>query len=130
MGPLGTSQAGQAYVGRSAAEDLARKPVTPLARPGSGNEAPPTGRGVAEEQELTRLRQQVAMLRQQQAAPQDEQLKKQLEIQQKEIETLEKQVKLLADQLKKAPPAGAAVEKLWADTATLQARSVQAARRD
>jgi hypothetical protein len=47
----------------------------------------------------------------------------QIELLQKQVETLEKMIKLLAEQLKKAPPDA---EKV----ATLEARSVQAARRD
>jgi hypothetical protein len=76
-------------------------------------------------------------LRQQQAAIQkkgatDETQKKQIELLQKQIETLEKMVRLLADQLKKisAGAGGPAVDKLEVQAATLEARSVQAARRD
>src|SRR5262249_10880934 len=50
-----------------------------------------------------------------------------IELLQKQIETLEKLVKLLAEQLKKQTPA---LEKVQMQAATLEARSVQAARRD
>jgi hypothetical protein len=66
-------------------------------------------------------RQQAAV----KAAPADDDQKKQIDLLQKQVETLEKQIKLLADQLKKQD-----VEKLQTQAATLEARSVQAARRD
>jgi hypothetical protein len=72
--------------------------------------------------ELEKLRKQQAALK---AAPADDDQKKQIELLQKQVETLEKQIKLLADQLKKQD-----VEKLQTQAATLEARSVQAARRD
>jgi len=72
--------------------------------------------------ELEKLRKQKATLK---AAPADDDQKKQIELLQKQVETLEKQIKLLADQLKKQD-----VEKLQTQAATLEARSVQAARRD
>jgi hypothetical protein len=77
--------------------------------------------------EIENLRKQQAAL---QARPQDDEQKKKIELLQKEVETLEKMVRLLADQLKKQPPAGAAFEKMQTQTATLEARSLQAARRD
>jgi hypothetical protein len=77
---------------------------------------------------------EIESLRTQEAAaqvrPQDEDLKKKIEIMEKQIDTLEKLVKLLGEQVKKTPPAGAAVEQLQTQAATLEARSVQAARRD
>jgi hypothetical protein len=57
-----------------------------------------------------------------------ERLQKQLEVLQKQIEVMQKEVRLLADQLKKQSPAG--MDKLQAQTATLDARSLQAAQRD
>jgi hypothetical protein len=77
--------------------------------------------------EIENLREQQATL---QAKPQDDEQKKKIELLQKEVETLEKMVKLLADQLKKQPAGGPAVEKLQGQAATLEARSLQAARRD
>lgn len=62
-------------------------------------------------------------------APDDDQ-KKKIDLLQKQIEVLENQMKLLADQVKKAPAGGAALEQLQTQAATLDARSVQAARRD
>ena len=53
--------------------------------------------------------------------------KKQIELLQKQVEVLEKMVRLLADQLKKQP-GGPAMEQLQIQTATLEGRSVQAAR--
>src|SRR6266851_2096666 len=64
--------------------------------------------------EIKNLRQQQIAL---EAKPQDDEQKKKIELLQKEVETLEKMVRLLADQLQK-------------QTATLEARSLQAARRD
>jgi hypothetical protein len=80
------------------------------------------------ERQISELRGQQPI---QQVAAQDQSnLEKQLELQKKQIETLGKMVKLLADQIKQAPAGGAAVEKLQTDTATLEARSKQAALRD
>jgi hypothetical protein len=76
----------------------------------------------ARQAELEKLRKQEAALK---AAPVDDDQKKQIELLQKQVETLEKQVKLLANQIKKQD-----VEKLQLQAATLEARSVQAARRD
>jgi hypothetical protein len=59
-----------------------------------------------------------------------ERLKKQVDLLQKQIEVLQKLVDLLVDQLKKQPPAGPAFAKLQTQTATLEARSQQAAQRD
>src|SRR5262245_47335262 len=88
----------------------------------------------AKERELELYRQQLETLRAELATAQDkapdERLQKQVELQQKQIETLTKMIRLLGEQLKKAPPPEAAVEKLQTDTAVLQARSQQAARRD
>jgi hypothetical protein len=64
------------------------------------------------------------------AAQEGGNVEKQLELQRKQIETMEKMIRLLADQLKQAPAGGAAVEKLQAQTASLEARSKQAAQRD
>jgi hypothetical protein len=89
--------------------------------------APPA----AEQLELTLL--EVEKLRKEEAAlqggAQDDEQKKKIELLQKQVETLEKITKLLAEQLKKQP-AGPAVEKLETQAATLESRSVQAARRD
>lgn len=80
------------------------------------------------QRDIETLRNQVAVA--EGAVQQDEQVKKQIEIQRKQIETLEKMIRLLAEQLKQQPPAGAAVDKLQKQVATLEARSQQAARRD
>lgn len=74
--------------------------------------------------EMTRLRTEEAAL---QAAAQNDEQKKQIELLQKQIETLEKLVKLLAEQVKKQGPV---LEKVEAQAATLEGRSVQAAQRD
>jgi hypothetical protein len=76
---------------------------------------------------IEQLRREQAILR---AGFQDEEQKKKIELLQKQVETLEKMVKLLADQLKTQPGGKPAVDKLEADVASLQARSVQAAHRD
>jgi hypothetical protein len=73
------------------------------------------------------LRKEEATL---QAAAQDDETKKKIDLLQKQIETLEKLVKLLGDQVKKLQSGGEAVEKVEAQAATLEARGVQAARRD
>ena len=65
-----------------------------------------------------------------QKGEQTEDQKKRIELLQKQVETLEKMVRLLADQLKKQPGAGPGLEQLQIQAATLDARSVQAARRD
>jgi hypothetical protein len=89
---------------------------------------PPNG-AVDSTKDLDARRTELEKLRRQQiaakAAPADDDQKKQIELLQKQVETLEKQIKLLADQIKKQD-----VEKLQLQAATLEARSVQAARRD
>jgi hypothetical protein len=77
--------------------------------------------------EMETLRKEEATL---QAGAQDDEQKKKIELLQKQVETLEKMTRLLADQLKKQPPAGQAAEQLQTQAATLEARQVQAARRD
>jgi hypothetical protein len=92
-------------------------------------EALPSGGAVDSTKELDARRAELEKLRRQQiaanAAPADDDQKKQIELLQKQVETLEKQIKLLADQIKKQD-----VEKLQLQAATLEARSLQAARRD
>jgi hypothetical protein len=92
-------------------------------------EALPSSGAADSAKELDARRAELEKLRRQQiaanAAPADDDQKKQIELLQKQVETLEKQIKLLADQLKKQD-----VEKLQLQAATLEARSVQAARRD
>lgn len=61
---------------------------------------------------------------------QDDKLKKQVELLQKQIETQQKMIELLLEHMKKQPVAGAPVEKLQGQVATLEARSQQAAQRD
>jgi hypothetical protein len=78
--------------------------------------------------EMQALRNEQAAL---QGRVQDEDQKKKLELLQKQVETMEKMIKLLAEQVKPQPPTtGPAVEKLQLQAATLEARSIQAARRD
>ncbi|HLW65710.1 MAG TPA: hypothetical protein VKS79_10350 [Gemmataceae bacterium] len=62
--------------------------------------------------------------------PKDDDVKKQVELLRKQVELQQKMIELLAEQLKKQPPSAPAIEKLQAQTATLEARSVQAAQRD
>jgi hypothetical protein len=73
--------------------------------------------------EIEGLRKEQAAL---QAQTQDEDVKKKIEILEKQIQTLEDLVKLLAKKLEKQPP----LDQIQAQAATLEARSVQAARRD
>jgi hypothetical protein len=95
------------------------------------------------ESELARLLQSVDDLRAQQAAvqnaakqegdkkegaKQDEKLKQQVELLQKQIEVQQKMIGLLMKQMKEG--GGPALEKLQTETATLDARSKQAAQRD
>jgi hypothetical protein len=87
------------------------------------------------QKKLQMLEERLNSLTQQQAirpvaAVDEDKVQKQLELQRKQIEVLEKMVRLLADQLKKQPPTPVVVEKLETQVATLEARAVQAARRD
>jgi hypothetical protein len=93
---------------------------------GSGPVPPASGVAICLA-EIESLRAREATL---QAHAPDEDLKKKIEILEKQIETLENLVKLLAKQIEKQPAGGAAVEQLQAQGATLEARTVQAARRD
>ena len=102
-------------------------PVGPDEAPGGSSLATPAPGLALCLAEIESLRTQEAALRTQ---AQDEDLKTKVEILEKQIAVLENLVKLLADQVKKAPPAGAAVEQLQTQAATLEARSVQAAHRD
>jgi hypothetical protein len=108
--------------------------LTPQAGEGARQPGPPDERPTTTEQELEFYQRELAKLRAEQAtaqAPTDaERLRKHVDLQQKQIETLEKMIRLLAEQVRKAPPAGAAVEKLQTQAALLEARSQQAARRD
>jgi hypothetical protein len=97
----------------------ARLPVGP---------ATPEEELVLHQQEVDFLRTQLLVA--QGAEQQDEKLKKQVEVLQKEIEAQQKMIQLLVDQMKKQPLAGAPLEKLQTQVATLEARSQQAARRD
>jgi hypothetical protein len=111
-------------------------PPQPLAvPPGPGpGEVPPLPEPNLEEQ-LDQLQRCLSALREQQPVRQilaegDDKVQKQLDLQRKQIEVLEKMIRLLAEQLKRTPPAGAAVEKLQTQVATLESRGLQAARRD
>src|SRR5581483_3496557 len=55
---------------------------------------------------------------------------KQLDVLQKQIEVQQKMIELLVEQLRKQAPLGPAVEQLQEQTASLEARGLQAARRD
>jgi hypothetical protein len=106
-------------------------PVPEFAVPVNGGAGPPPAPEPAGGDELARAEQDLAALRaeagaQQAGAQLDEQTKKRLEILEKQIETLEKLVKLLGEQVKKGP----ATDKLETQVATLESRTVQAARRD
>jgi hypothetical protein len=98
--------------------------LPPMAAPPPGPSVSPAAQLELCVSEMTKLRTEEAAL---QAKPADDDQKKQIELLQKQIETLEKLVKLLADQLKRQSPV---LEKVEAQAATLEARSVQAARRD
>jgi hypothetical protein len=90
-------------------------------------------------QELEQLQKDIEKLRAQkeeatkalgqaQEQKQDDKLKKQVDLLEKQIEVQQKMIKLLMDNMSKA--GGPAVEKLEAQTATLEARSKQTAQRD
>ena len=86
-------------------------------------------------EEESGFRQEVEHLRTQLADAQatdqpDENLKKQVLLLQKQIEVQQKMIELLVENMKKQPQSGAAVEQLQTQAATLESRSVQAARRD
>jgi hypothetical protein len=78
--------------------------------------------------QVDELRKEQAVL--QAAAIQDDEQKKKIELLQKQIVTMENQIKLLADQVKKLQSGGPALEKVEFQTATLEARGLQAAHRD
>jgi hypothetical protein len=99
----------------------------PAGAPGAEGGADPARELEARRTDLEKLRTQQSALR---AAPADEDQKKQIELLQKQVETMQKEIKLLAEELKKRTAAGPEVEALQAQAATLEARSVQAARRD
>lgn len=109
-------------------------PATGLAPSGAG--AVPGGNAPSSQasKDLENCLAQIQDLRSQEAILQtrfqDDELKKKIEILEKQIEVLEKLVKLLAEQMKKQQTSGTAVEDLQTKAATLEARSVQAARRD
>jgi hypothetical protein len=85
-------------------------------------------------QDVESSRTQIESLRKEEAAlqkgEQTEDQKKRIELLQKLVETLEKRVRLLEDQIKKQPGVVPGMEQLQIQAATLDARSIQAARRD
>jgi hypothetical protein len=81
------------------------------------------------ESKLTALTQTAEALQKQQAGTTAADQKKQLDLLQKQVETQQKMIQLLREEMKK-PLAGAAAQKLQTQAATLEARSVQGARRD
>jgi hypothetical protein len=97
------------------------------ARPGGTGPASPAPGAALYLGEIDGLRAQQTAL---QAQAPDENQKKKIELLEKQIDTLEKLVKLLAKQIEKQSAGGAAVEQLQAQAATMDARTVQAARRD
>jgi hypothetical protein len=126
-------------VGNRAGAQTLRRDKVPGQYPSqeNGMEAPgnsPELWASAPQDELLLLRNELDALQNQllaaQGGAQQEELKKRLDLLQKQIETLEKMVRLQNEQLKKQPPAGAAIEKMQRQIATLEARAVQAARRD
>src|SRR5437588_4625673 len=105
-------------------------PAAPVTAPSPVPVIPPS----SEKGDLDSYLAQIDNLRKEQAAlqagAQTEDEKKRIELLQKQVETLEKMVRLLADQLKKQPAAGPGMDQLQIQAARLEARSVQAARRD
>lgn len=114
------------WAGSQAGAQLPLLPEPEPAQPtGKGKETGNGGELEAYRLELEKLRKEIAAFQEKVKA--DETLKKQLELQQQQIQLLEKMVRLLAEQLKKDP---LAVEKLKEQTARLEGRAEQAARRD
>jgi hypothetical protein len=77
--------------------------------------------------ELQNLQQQMG---QAQSPTELQRLQKQVDLLQKQVEVLQNMLKLLAEQLKKQPAPAGPPETLQTNVARLEARSVQAARRD
>jgi hypothetical protein len=105
-------------------------PVVPVAAPAPVPELPQQPAKEDIESHLSRIEQLRKEQAELKAATQTQEQKKRIELLQKQVETLEKMVRLMADQLKKQPPAGAEMERLETQVASLGARSLQAARRD
>jgi hypothetical protein len=110
------------------AEGWVASAAPPAGNPREGNLSPEPAN-----QQLEVLQQEAKNLEKQQAAAQNattsDQLKRQLELLQKQLQTQEKMIELLVQQQKKQA-GGPVVDKLQAQTATLEGRSEQAARRD
>jgi hypothetical protein len=105
--------------------------ITPLSIPSQESEQTSGGSGTNIDQQMTVLAQDAANLQKQQADAQlTQDQKKQLELLQKQVETQQKMIQLLMEQMKKQPAGGAQVQKLEVQTATLEARTRQAAQRD
>ncbi len=79
------------------------------------------------QRDLERLGKEVAAT---QGGDDKDRLQKQVELQQKQIQTLEQMIRLLTEQVRKAPPAGTALDQLQDTMANLEARAQHAARRD
>jgi hypothetical protein len=104
------------------------------AAPASGTAPNASPASEPNKQQLDTLQQEVRNLQQQQTSAQNattnDQLKRQLDLLQKQLQVQEKMIQLLVEQQKKQTTGGPAVDKLQAQTATLEGRSEQAARRD
>jgi len=113
---------------------VSRAPVTVLPAAESAPAPAPTVPQTSLAENVETCLAQIDSLRKEQAAlkggAQDDEQKKRIELLQKQVETLEKMVRLLADQLKKQPGAAPSMEQLQLQAATLEGRSLQAARRD
>src|SRR5205807_930386 len=96
--------------------------------------APQPAPEASSERQLEVLLQNVKTLQKEQKATQNvpltDQQTKQLGLLQKQIETQQKMIELLMEQMKKQPPAATPMDRLQAQTATLEARSQRAAQRD
>jgi len=121
----------QAPVGYPAAAQDSRPTQTASNDSTQGAPASTVQRFAALQQDAKELRKEQVTA--QTTTPQDQQ-KKQLDLLQKQIETQQKMIDLLTEQMKKQqsapPPSTAATEKLQMDSAILESRSLQAARRD
>jgi hypothetical protein len=137
MAALASAQEPDARLGHAAAAAaLPARSDQPPAPSSPVPQTPAPAEGVApltSPQEIAVLQDNLGALRAelvaaQGQAQQDDKLRKQVELLQKQIETQQKMIELLLEYVKKQPLSG--VEKLQTQTATLEARSKQAAQRD
>jgi hypothetical protein len=101
----------------------------PAVQPAAGADPAPATPATTVQQ-LQALQQELSALQQQAAPGAKDTQAKQMEILQKQVQTQQKMIDLLAQQMKLQAGTGLAVTKLQTQTAVLESRSQQAARRD